>query len=644
MAIDTSEQALSELIDSLRSDYLGYAAEVRQRNQEYLRTVSPPFDSRLGEHDQWRTPVKESDKDHVRSSFNETRAVVETWASLEAGELPTLRWLEDFLPVPAPSMDAAENAQREEVYRATKLVNRQTATVREQTLSWHLRRAKFERHWYRTIRKKNEFGHAWLRVLPVTDRQTFECKSSIDPSTVYPVWAIEGDRALDMVLVAYRKSARLAARQYPAAKIAVDRNGAVAEDAFLYIPTAQPETIDLTRKYVWIEDLWLVDPEYQDTEGEEPATTAVINAIRVNGKIVAVTPYPGWRTVPYFLAVNEDDRTPLGHSDAADMQPYQDSYNRTLSQQQDVIYGESRPKFKFRSDSGRSINVQGEEVVALEPDEDIEQITVALNAWPAQTHIAELRQSEGRVTGLPATIWGEITSAQNSGRALSTAWKATAVRMIPRNFSNEETLENVYNFMLDCMELYDWSSAPAIYRGNRDYELDFPNQEPRDPNEVTLDAINQLQAGIVDLQGAMELKGEKSPDEMLERVRADYMDAVLHPEKAQAYKMLARLDQQTAIEAQQAGMQAQAAAAQLAAMKSTPPGGAPSGANVDQQARAAAQARAQAAAQGAPRMGPEQGAPAAQAGSPANAGQRAVQSTMLQNGEASSRAIVQGPF
>ena len=648
---DFSNEALSNLIDNLRADFTGYTNEVRERAATYLRAVSPPFDHRLREHDQWADPPKSQDIGHARASFNETKAVVDLWSALEASTLPAVRWIEEFIPTPAPSLDEQMQAMREDVYRAMRLASRQAATMREQALMRQFRRCHMERHWFRAVRKKNIYGHSWLRVLPNRPRQTFSVVSHIDPSTVYPVWSADHERTLDTILVSYRQSARLAQREYPDAGIEVQPDGQVANgDGQYYIPTTQLATpLDQDRRLVWIEDLWIIDPEWQqDVDEGEPVRSRVINLIRANGKVASRTEYPGWRTIPYFLLANEDDRDPLGHSDAADMLPINDGLNRLFSGQQDVIYGESRPKFKFRGDSGRSVQINAEEVVSLDPDEDIEQIAVHLDLWPSQIHEQQLRRTQSRVTGLPPTVFGEITSAQNSGRALSTAWKATAARLVPRNFSNGETLEQVIYFVLDCMELYDWDSASNLYRGNRDFDLDFPNQEPRDPNEVTLDAINRLQAGITDLQGAMELTGEQSPDQMLERVRADYMDAVLHPEKSQAYLLLQRLKQQLAIEAQQAGMQAQAAQLQLAQMASSPPGGAPSGATpgpaVEQQAAATQQARAQAAAAAAPRMGPEQGAPAAQAGSPANPAQQGSVSTMIQNGKASNRLISQGPF
>jgi hypothetical protein len=193
----------------------------------------------------------------------------------------------------------------------------------------------------------------------------------------------------------------------------------------------------------------------------------------------------------------------------------------------------------------------------------------------------------------------------------------------------------------DWIELYDWGSQSELYGGNRDFELDFPNQEPRDFTEVSTDAINRLNAGMIDTKKAMELTGERSPDEMDDRVRAEYMDTVRHPEKAQAMMLLTRLQNQIVIEAQQAGLQAQAQEAQLAQMRAQQPGnGAPGAGNIPQQQGRVAAAQQQAAQQAAPTRteGQNQPGPTTQAGAPANASTQV--STLVQDGGAAQNRII----
>lgn len=554
MALSAAEQSrLNSRIEALRSVWAGYQASLRTRHAAYLRAFSPGFESKILEHDQWTDAFRPEDEGHTRSSYNIVRSAVELWTSLEASDFPNLRWVEGFIPVPSPSLDESINVRRRQGYRASKAIEQHLATVREQVLMRQVRRSKLPRHMYRLTLKKNIYGQAWLRSVPDLERQTFTNTTTIDPSTVFPIWGTYGDsRSLDAVLVATRRSAASANSQYPGS-VLLENDGITASENYYYQPTQDYRT-DRDRSYVWVEDYWTLDPE-RETETGEIEESRVLNAVRVNGKIVHSAEYPGWRTVPYFVLSHEDERDNANFGDVATMMPFQDGMNRMLSQQQDVIFGESRPRFKFRGDADRVVQMDAGQIISLDPDEDLEQIQVILNTFPTQQHGQQLLQLMQRATGLPAVVWGEIQAAQNSGRALSTAWRATASRMVPRIHAASEMLDSLMGFWLDCMELYEWDSAPALYGGNRDFEWDFPNKEPRDFLEVTTNALNRLNGGMWSLKTAMESAGETSPDEQIEAVRADYMDAVLHPEKAQSYILLQRLQQQIQIEAAQAGIQ-----------------------------------------------------------------------------------------
>lgn len=643
MALDLSEIRLNQRIDSLKVGFAGHRQSVLARNRAYLRAYSPEFDVRLMEHDQWSDPFKQEEQDHYRSSYNVTRAVVEIWAALEMSEFPAIRWQEDYLPTPVPDVDPAANELRQATYRASKLVARQLATMREQALLRHIRRTKLKRHAYRAVRRKNIYGHSWLKTIPDRGRRTFRTFSRIDPSTVYPVWSNFDDDQLDAILVATRRSAQKVNEQYPGA-VEMSKDGINIDSGVgLYDPTATQNT-DADRAFVWVEDFWVVDHEWEEElEGEpgpdtEPIRSRVINAIRVNGRIVTTTEYPGWTEVPYVLWVNDNERDALGFSDAGSVLPVQDSINRFLSQQQDVIAGESRPKFKYRGDADREIILDDESVVSLDPDEDIEQIQVRLDVFPTQIHGQQILEVLSRITGLSDTVWGRITAAQNSGRALALAWRSVAARMVPRTMGNEQSLQRLLGLWLGWMELYGWDQAQDLYNGNRDFELDFPNQEPRDFSEVSLEAINRYNVGAIDLQKLMEITGEKSPDEMLERVRAEFLDPVLHPDKEQARLLLTRLQQQIVMEAQQGNLQMMALAQSLGIASGTPAPSSGAG-TVDQQAGAAAQAQTQAQAGAQPTRTEGQNAPASQ---PGQAGGATQTGTLVQDGEAFNRIIDRG--
>lgn len=640
MAISLDDKDLDERIDQLRTGYEGYHNSVLARNTKYLRLFSPAFSTRLGEHDQWSESILHSDVGKARNSFNITRSVVELWTALEAYPLPQLKWVEEFIPTAIPSLDPEEHQRRESTRRAQKLVARALATLREQALGRQHRLGRLEYHYYQSILRKNLFGHSWLQCLPDRRRRRFVYRSGFDPATVYPVWSTADSDELAAILVVTRRSARPLAEKYPDA-IELEKDGFRIAEGSMYSPTVSDLEGDGT--WVWVEDLWILDRDWRQPvrDSDEPLESRVVNAMRVNGKIVQKVEYPGWYSMPFIPFVNDNLRDRLGFSDAGIVAPIQDSFNKMLSLQQDVIQGEARPKWKYRSEggSGKDITLTDEGVIHLDSDEDIEQLKAVLDTFPTQVHGNQLMELLSRATGLNDSVFGRIVASANSGRALATAWRSVAARLVPRLQSDSRSLDLLATFELDVMELYDWDSARDLYNGNRDFAPEFPNQEPRDFMEVAAVAINKKNAGLTDTVAAMEEIGEKSPDEMLERVRADYTDVVLHPEKAQTYQLLAFQEQQMQLQAQQQGMEQARLVAELEAARNTPPGGAPGG-NPGAANAAATQARTQAAQQEAPGAPPGTPQPATQAGQPAN-GTSTQASTLVRNGQLVGNQILQ---
>lgn len=646
--LDTA--SLDRRIGALRHGYATYQADILARQTAYLRAYSPPFKATLGagkfgEHDQWPEEPLPEDALHTRSSFNETRPVIDIWTSLEANlDFPKLRWAEDLLLPPPPHLDDEEaTAHAEMVYVADKLVSRHRSAMREQLLAQYLRRAKMGRHYFRTIQRKNIFGQSWLRVLPVVkyDRNgdvktggsgSFLSRSKFDNATVYPVWsdAEDDDAGPEAILVVTRRSAARLAAQWPGA-VQLEPDGLTSQGStYYYMPTTGLPT-EQERRFVYVEDYWVSDPLFSiDVQDGPPIDGRVINAIRVNGHIVQVTEYPGWKSVPYFHVDIDNARDHTGFSDAATMLPFNDAKNRFLSEQTDVIHGTARPKFLHKSDSGVTTPQVGDEgITQIGLDEEFGQLKTSVDVFPTQVHGQQLNDTQSRATGLPPVVYGEIPR-MNSGRALASAWKAVAGRMVPRIASDTEFVDHIVGFMLDCMELYQWDDADQLYDGSRDFSVDFPNQDSRDPSEITLDAVNRLHANLTDTAGAMKAIGDLSPDETLEKVRRDLSDPILHADERQKQLMIARLQQSMQIEGQQAQMQAQQAAQA---------GAGPSQAVNNQMGQAQAQ-QAQAQAQQAPTLGPSQNGPSAQSGVPNGAA--ADVSTMLQNGAVGNRMIVKG--
>ena len=642
MAISLDDRELNERIDQLRTGFDGYHSSQLARNSKYLRLFSPQFDKRLGEHDQWSEAILHSDVGKARNSFNITRSVVELWTALEAYPLPQLKWVEEFIPSAIPALDPEEHQRRESTRRAQKLVARALATLREQALLRHHRIGRLEYHYYQSILRKNLFGHSWMQCLPDRRRRRFVYKSASTPPRSTRSGRSPTTTTSRRSWWSRRRAARPLAEKYPKA-VEMENDGFHVTESSMYQPTAD-ERYDTDFSWVWVEDFWYLDREWRQPvrDSDEPIESRVINAMRVNGEIVQKAEYPGWLSMPFIPFVNDNMRDRYGFSDAAMVAPIQDSINKMMSLQQDVIQGEARPKWKYRSEggSGKDITLTDEGVIHLDSDEDIEQLKAVLDTFPTQVHGNQLMEILARATGLNDSVFGRIVASANSGRALATAWRSVAARLVPRLQSDSRSLDLLANFELDIMELYDWDAARDLYNGNRDFAPEFPNQEPRDFMEVTAVAINKKNAGLTDTVAAMEEIGEKSPDEMMERVRADYTDVVLHPEKAQTYQLLAFQEQQMQMQAQQQGMEQARLAAELEAARSTPPGGAPGGGNQGAAGAAATEARTMAAQQAAPGAPPGTPQPTTQAGQPAN-GTSTQASTLVRNGQLVGNQILQ---
>lgn len=634
MSVTTDRKDLSDRIDQLRSGYEGHAQSLRGRNSTYLRLFSPEYNASLKEHDQWGTPILAKDKGKSRSSYNIVRAVVELWTALEAVPLPSTAWVDQFIPPMIPELDEELHKRMEQVRRAQKLVATQVTTMREQTLAKLHRTGDLDTHYYRSILRKNLFGHSWLKVIVDEDRERFRYKSQIDPSTTYPVFSAWDEEELAAMLVVTRKQARVMSEMYPDA-VKTESDGSASAEGW-YQPTATTYN-DMSRNFVWVEDYWVLDRDWEAevVEGDEPVESRVINAVRVNGKIVEVREYPGWRNLPFFYNHNDNLRDHTGFSDAGAVAPIQDGINRFMSSQDDVISGSSRPKWVHRADGGAmsEVKLTDDGVINLNLDEELAQLRAVIDMYPTQIHGQQLMELLARSTGLNDSVFGRIVASQNSGRALAWAHRSVSARLAPRLREDRAMLTRLNSFELDIMELYDWDSARELYNGNRDFEIKFPNQEPRDFMEVVTVAINKHNAGGLDKKGMMEEWGEESPDEMQERVRTDYTDVVLFPDKAQAYQLIEYQQFKMQAEMLQMEQMRTEMATRAEALRNTPANGAPGGMNPAAAQQAGVQAAQQAAPTTPPGSGPQ---PATQAGQQSNA----TATTLVRNGQTLGNQIL----
>ncbi len=635
---------LGQRIDNARLAMESEMQFVRTRAQTYLRWYSPPYREELGTHDAWdELPIAAEDIGLTRANFPIARACVDIWASLEAAKPPMVRAEPERIDPPIPSLDQDEELRSRLYYGVRKKLEGYRANARSARIRSWMRRDAFPLKHFTAVRRKNLYGFAWAKVWPDPYARRPVSHVIRNPTTVYPVWSSRDPGDVEAILVAYQMSARKAAVKWPELGLEV-RAGRVdvGGDTGRY-QELNNRWYDSTRTMVWVEEFWWLDRTY---ERDVMTASKAHVIVRVLNRVVEQGSHE-WRHLPFVYWENTDERDSYGWSDIASVIDINDEFNRRLSQEGDIIGSYSAPRFQLlNSLAGRDVEMPGPfELIPLSDQERIEQILTRIDVYPTQQHFTILTDLLHRVSGLPPIVWGLIANAQTSGRALTASWKATEARLAPKLMRNEQSLGRYLDIVLDYAEVYDWDGARKLFAEGdandrfRDFRWEFPPMEPRDFQEVTMNAITKRDAGLQDTIAAMREIGDEAAEDTLEAVLAEALNIFLHPDKSQAFLL-----------AQNAELQNQLLALQLQAQ-----GGAGGPQNLATVAQAvgqgaAAQANAQAAqaptgAAGAPLPPTQAGGPVAgNAGvqAPLQAPGNMSSGTLFRNGQVSNQLLTTG--
>lgn len=577
------------LMDDLRYTMDSEMAAVRERCRVYLRWYSPEFSGGQNgtqTHDAWREPVGYEDIDTTRDNFPISRAVVDLWASLEAAKPPTVRAESERVPPPIPVPDQKMAAMQAMAYDLERRAESTNSDIRSARLRGWMRGDNFALKHHTAVRRKNLYGFSWMKVLPQPWRKGIKSHVLRDPTHVYPLWSQHDPGDLEAVFSAQRMSARLAnARWDLGLKFDTRRGGnpmAVAfergDDEGRYEDMVT-RWYDSSRTQLYVEELWWIDRQF-GAMGQETGST-VHMAVRVLDQIVEMHTFD-WPVLPYVYWENTDERDSFGWSDIAGVIDINDEFNRRVSDQADVIRLFASPRFQLLgSIDSRDVPMPGKfEMISLQDQERIEQILTRIDVFPTQAHFDILTDLLHRVSGLPPIVWGLINNAQTSGRALSASWKATEARLLPKLMRNEVSCRQYLDVLLGMARSYDWYGAATAFQTRddepfEDWTWTFPPMEPRDFNEVTMDAITRRDAGLTDTIRAMRDTGVEDAEELLESIKAEFNDIDLHPDKVNA-KLLATQAQMSNMQMAQQLMGPQQPPAPTAPGAQPPPGaGAP---------------------------------------------------------------------
>jgi hypothetical protein len=553
------EALLNAVIDDARTAMQGEMQVVKDRAKTYLNWYSPPFDTRLRRHDQWEEAIDwNEDAGTTRNTFNISRAVVDIWTSLEAAKPPIPRAEPESVAPPPPELDQGKAMIQREIYAMDRTIEGRKSDIRSRRLRQWLRKDNFGLKQHTAVRRKNLYGFSWMKVVPDFVEMRPKTHVMRDPTNVYPIWSSRDPEDVEAILNVERENARLADAKYGLG-LDLDSDGRVVFQRG-YDHGHYSEVNDLyydsTRTMVWIEDFWWVDRRF---ENDHLAESTVHHLVRVLGKIRRYESFP-WRHVPFVYWENTDERDAYGWSDIANVIDINDELNRRLSEEGDIISMFSQPRFQLLgSMTERQVEMPGPlELLSLQDTERIEQILTRIDVWPAQQHVQQLTELLYQVSGLPPIVWGLISNAQTSGRALTASWKATETRLVPKMNRNQLSLDRMIQIFLDYGRNYDWRGSKEIFEDRYGETFDdirwkFPPMEPRDFQEVTMDAITRRDAGLTTSVKAIRDTGDEDAEETWEEVKAENTDINAHPDKVQAFLLAQRAQLDNLQMAQQMG-------------------------------------------------------------------------------------------
>jgi hypothetical protein len=639
-------KSLHDRIDNLREAMDSEMRDVRDRSVEYLRWYSPPWNQDILRHDSWDDEISADDIGLTRGNFPIARACVDIWTSLEAANAPTNRAEPERIAPPPPTADEQEAMKMREMFAVFKSNEAAKTDMRSWVMRNFRRRDQFTLKNFRATRRKNLYGFSWVKVIPHAYEDRPMSHPVRNPTAVFPLWSTREPDDIEAILVVYQENAVLANERYELGLDVTD--GRVRQWTDMRDSQVDPTRwVDPTSTMLWLEEYWWIEREYKNGR---VVKSCVYMARRCADRIVEYEKYEGWRYVPFVPFQNSDERDSYGWSDIAGVIDINDEINRRMSQEGDIIGMYSSPRFQLLGGVyGQQRDMPGPfEMISLSDQERIEQIMTRIDLFPSQVHFNTLIDLLHRVSGLPPIVWGLIANAQTSGRALTASWKATETRLAPKLMTNEASLVRWDEIILNYIQVYDWLGARKLFHDRQgkpftDFRWTFPPMEPRDFQEVTMNAITKRDAQLITTEMAMREVGDEAAEDTIVEVKAEALDAVLHPDKRQAFELLKSAELQNA----QMAMQLQQPAGPQAA--SAAPGPVPQ--NVPQAVGAAGAAAPPPGAvpgpeQGGPPMPPTQAGANGNVGPPAPGGPpggpQVSTGTLMRNGDVSNQFLATG--
>ena len=559
--ITPESAATARLVGERRLSLQGQNAILRERYDEVMQWVNPPWDSNSRRTDPRPGFANLERQGNPKIHADWVGESIGRWAVLQAGVLPKFRFVPRYIPSPlpkGPNQDPQERKLEMDLYEIDRAqAEDQASQMEAQTREW-LEYADFHRWWLWTAWSKEAFGKAISRSGWDEDDQMPTIELLENPSQCFYAWTSRyGRRQLAWMIVADQMTADEANFRY-GLNIPTDQygypqygqwtgwDGASAMDT-------RPEQAEENSRWVWVDESWEVK-----RIGGVPV---VQNDFIVAGRVVETHVYEGWPRIPFHVLENEHIPTYAhGKSTAEQVISLNEAYDDTLDRQHAVIEFESGPRYKGLNmgfgDEVVEVPLPGN-ILPLREGEDVQQIDTRVDFWPAQVHTNELKEGLYFTSGLTPIAWGMSPNAQTSGRALSAEWKAVQLPLSRRLIEVTPVLHEIIRNWWDYAEAYI-PAAAKIAKGHRRVQAVWEPLDIQDSTEKIMSIVQLYQADLMDPETALAERGVEDVPEKIALLKKYLTDPVWNPLRYQQMLVLKQLE----LQIQQQQMQTQAMAGQ----------------------------------------------------------------------------------
>lgn len=578
------------LEDMERLDDNQFAAEWRQR-YTYRRTMLIPEITRwmklvryihpkqLADH--WRTNTGATHPKLVRSKdlsveiYNWCRPTIEIYVALLAGAKP--------MPfgIDLPALDPSSRA---ELYRADSV---------GKILNEEMYNQKIPLHFADFCQSVAAFGIGYVYSWIDQDTRRLKTQGIGWPGDVLPEWGSDrygnGADGMESCILRERLTVDLAERMYPGVEFHASLpDYTLRPDGSLISNTSPLPTVEILK--VWYR--WMDDGDDNDDEPKSATvvkkhgTTRLVEKPGKNKIGYAEIAYTentdsqvlyreddtGYPDIPVRWAARATVPGQPPHTGAGvidDIIGVNQEYNETMSGLKDILMRQANPRYVahgFGNGQVPKIVAGFMNMIPLgNSNQKLEQLQDSVDKVGFQTFLDKLEQIMLQSTGISRSFLGSPMSSETSGKALEQAQHSAILRLeimrTPIQWAWTSLIADIWLPLLREFGEYSIAepytnkpksvSLKSLLDGFRRVEWIWPDVSARDSAAKMQMLMSLNQAGKVSDERVMREAGITSPEDEKVKIREDWQDPILHPERVQQQEMIKAHKAQAAAAQQQ---------------------------------------------------------------------------------------------